>query len=64
MQDVTQPVHVGVSDGVDVEEVVWREGYSSLAQGRRVFLRPDGAFGLLKDGCTVLDDEIELRIQM
>lgn len=64
MKDIAQPVHVGVFDGVDVEEVVRREGYSSLAQGRRVFLRPDGAFGLLEDGRAVLDDEIELRIQM
>lgn len=64
VQDIAQPVHVGVRDGVRLEEVVRLETHAPplCRECRRVLARPYLGLGLLQNRRAVLDDEIEVRV--
>ena len=64
MDDVTEPVHVGVLDGVLLEEVVLHELDAALMQSRRVLARPDLGLALFEDRRAILDDEFEVRVDV
>ena len=61
--DIPQPVHVGVLDGIHVEEIMLHECDASVDKRLRILLWPDRVLALFQDWASVLDNEFEFGIK-
>lgn len=61
LQDVSEPVNLGLPDGILLEEVVLHQFHPPSGQSVRVSLRPE-ALPLFHVGRAVLDHKAQVRV--
>ena len=64
VDDVAQPVNIGVLDGVLLEEVVLDKADTTLLESGRVLAGPDFSLGLLDDGATILENKVQVLVDV
>lgn len=61
--DIPQPVHIGVLDGILIEEVMLHERDAAVYERLRILFRPDNLLALFEDGASVLQYESQLWVE-